>query len=90
MATLPVMYIWIGLTCLKSSYSALYVNPPHLNVSGEYPAHTVASLARTNMCVDRVAVLHSPQMTCRIMYVSGIDVHCIVSTEWMDSSDDSL
>ena len=51
MATLPIVtYIWIGLTCLTNSYSALYVNPPHLNVSGEYPARTVASLAHTNMC----------------------------------------
>jgi len=60
-------------SCLTSIYSALYANPPHLNVSGEYPAHTAVSLAHTNMCIDRVAVLHSLHMTCTIilMYVSG-------------------
>ena len=53
----------VDCTCLTNSYSAM--PPPQLeDVSGEYPAHVVVSLAYTDVCVDMVAALHASCMTC--------------------------
>ena len=38
--------------------------PTFKNVSGEYPAHVVVSLAYTDMRVDMVAALHASCTTC--------------------------